>query len=551
MSIYVNQVGYYPSGVKTALSTKPCNFQIIRVSDSKSVFDGVASECKYDEAVLEKVYAIDFSEVTECGRFYVLAGDGDASVNFEISDSLYENVMRDSLKCMYFQRCGTELTSDYAGEYVHHACHLNPVIMLEDYLNNTECPMEYDMSGGWHDAGDYGRYVSAGAVAVGHFLYAYELYPNQFKESLNIPESGNGIPDILNECYYELSWMLKMQDTDGGVHHKLTAFNHPDFIMPECDDDPFYIFPVSSISTADFAAVMALASRVYRNYMPEFAEVALDAARLSAWWLSEHDYIGFKNPEGCNTGEYGDDDDTDERLWAYAELVRSDKENKNKYLKRLNEMSVKCKGRTDFGWADVSGMASMSILTDPDKTAGKLFDHYKKAVIDEADKLCKLIETKGYKVAMEPEDFVWGSNMVVLNRGMLMALADMNKDDQNENKYSNGVINHLDYIFGRNAVDTSYVTGYGEHAFRNPHARVTDQDGIDDPMPGWVSGGPFRTPCDPAALSALPKDTPPMKCYVDDVGSYSTNEITIYWNSPLVFLCAYCCYLAQDVIKLT
>lgn len=539
MSIYVNQVGYYTKDSKIALSTKACNYQIIRKSDSRSVYDGVASDGQYDESAGETVYKIDFSDVKEEGEYYILAGDRDKSVNFLISGSLYKDACVDSLRCFYYQRCGIDLLEEYAGKYVHPVCHIKPAIMLEDYLNNTEYPMEYDMSGGWHDAGDFGRYVSAGAVALGHLLYAYELFPERFRESLNIPESGNGIPDILNECYYELSWMLKMQDADGGVHHKLTAIRHPEFIMPQDDEDQFYIFPVSSFSTADFAAVMSLASRIYRKYMPDFAEMALDAARLSAWWLSEHDYVGFNNPEGCNTGEYDDDDDLDERLWAYAELVRSDNENRSKYLKRLNEISSKCKGKTDFGWTDVSGMASLSILTDPDKSAGKLCEQYKKIVISEADRLINLIDENGYRIGMKPDDFVWGSNMVILNRGMLMALADLIKDEQAEMKYRNGVIEHIDYILGRNALDISYVTGYGEHAFKNPHARVTVCDGIDEPMKGWVSGGPFRNPCDPAALKALPSDTPPMKCYVDDYESYSTNEITIYWNSPFVFLCAF------------
>lgn len=539
MSIYVNQVGYYTKDSKIALSTKACNFQVIRKSDSRSVYDGVASEGKYDENAGEEVYEIDFSEVKDEGEYYILAGDRDKSVNFSISDSLYKNVVKDSLKCFYYQRCGIDLLEEYAGEYVHPVCHLKPAIMLEDYLDNTEYPVEYDMSGGWHDAGDYGRYVSAGAVAVGHLLYAYEMFPDVFDMNLNIPESGNKIPDILNECYYELSWMLKMQDADGGVHHKLTAIRHPEFIMPQDDDDQFLIFPVSSFSTADFAAVMALASRVYRKYMPEFAEIALDSARLSAWWLSEHDYVGFKNPDGCNTGEYGDDDDIDERLWAYAELVRSDSDNRSKYLKRLNETSAKCKGKTDFGWTDVSGMASMSILTDPDKSSGKLYEQYRKIVISEAERLTGLINRNGYRIGMAPDDFVWGSNMVVLNRGMLMALADIVKDDKGETKYRKGVIDHVDYILGRNALDISYVTGYGERAFKNPHARVTVCDGIDAPMSGWVSGGPFKDPCDPAAIAAIAKGTAPMKCYIDDFESYSTNEITIYWNSPLIFLCAF------------
>lgn len=538
MAIYVNQVGYHTSGKKRALSTKPCNFQIIRTSDSKCVYDGVASLGKYDATAKEEVFAIDFDEVEENGEFYILAGDRDKSVCFNIQDELYKDVLKDSLKCLYYQRCGIDLEEKYAGEYVHPACHLKPSIMLEDYINETEYPMEYDMSGGWHDAGDYGRYVSAGAVAVGHLLYAFDLFPNKFEDELNIPESGNGIPDILNECYYELSWMLKMQDADGGVHHKLTAFRHPDFIMPQEDDDSFLIFPVSSVSTADFAAVMALASRIYKNYMPEFAETALDAARLSAWWLSEHDMVPFNNPEGCNTGEYDDNDDIDERLWAYAELVRSDEENRKKYLKRFNETSSKYNGVPDFGWTDVSGMAFVSVLTEKELFSEKLCERYEKILFDEADRLLELIENNGYMLAMEEDDFVWGSNMVVLNRGMLFSLADILSDD-NENKYRDGVLAHLDYIFGRNALDTSYVTGYGEHAFKNPHARVTERDGIDAPMPGWVSGGPFKTPCDPIALEKIPKGSAPMKCYVDDVRSYSTNEITIYWNTPLIFLCAY------------
>ena len=97
----------------------------------------------------------------------------------------------------------------------------------------------------------------------------------------------------------------------------------------------------------------------------------------------------------------------------------------------------------------------------------------------------------------------------------------------------------LHYLLGRNALNVSYVTGHGEHAFKNPHNRPTFADGIELPMPGWVSGGPFKTPCDPKACELIPAGTPPMKCYVDEVESYSTNEITIYWNSPAVFMTAY------------
>ena len=111
--------------------------------------------------------------------------------------------------------------------------------------------------------------------------------------------------------------------------------------------------------------------------------------------------------------------------------------------------------------------------------------------------------------------------------------------EEKKSLYAGAALEQLHYLLGRNALDISYVTGFGEHAFRNPHNRPTFADGIDLPMPGWVSGGPYKAPCDPAAIAAIPKGTPPMKCYVDDVGSYSTNEITIYWNSPAVFMTAF------------
>lgn len=540
MAIFTDQVGYFTNSNKIAFSTKPCNYQVIRVLDSKCVLDGVTFEGLSDKASGDTVYSIDFSELKAPGEYYILSGSRERSCDFKIGDDIYKQLFTDAQKCLYYQRCGMELTPEYAGEYVHAPCHLEPAIMLEDYLNKTEHPYEYDMCGGWHDAGDYGRYVSAGAVALGHVLHAFELFPDAFSDSLNIPESGNGIPDILNECYYELSWMLKMQDSDGGVHHKLTAYKHPGFIMPEDDHDQFLIFPVSSMSTADFVAVMALASRIYKPYMPEFSETALDAARLGSWWLSEHEFTFEKNPDGCNTGEYDDNNDIDERLWAAAEMLITDTDNRKKYLKLLNTLTSQCRGKVDFGWTDVSGFASLCILTDSEDNASSLRSHYKDAVIREADRLLTLIDRSGYALAMENDDFVWGSNMVVCNRAMLLSLAEMVSDDEDKKAgYHNGILSHIHYLLGRNPMDTSYVTGHGQKAFKYPHARVTDQDGIDAPMPGWVSGGPFMSPCDPPAKASIPEGTPPMKCYIDHVGSYSTNEITIYWNTPLIYLLAY------------
>ncbi|MBQ7581960.1 MAG: glycoside hydrolase family 9 protein, partial [Lachnospiraceae bacterium] len=447
-------------------------------------------------------------------------------------------VLTDVFRCLYFQRCGVELTPEYAGEYVHPACHLTPAILLSDYLGKIEHPKTFDVSGGWHDAGDYGRYISAAGVTIGHLLYAYELFPSVFAKSMHIPESGNGMPDLLNECLVELKWMLKMQRDDGALYHKVTTFVHAEFIMPQDDTDQLLLFPVSTMATGDFAAAMALASRVYAPFMKDFANEALLAAKRAYAWLRTQEYIPFHNPEGCNTGEYDDHTDVDERLWAAAELLRSDPEHASQYLEDLQKYTGLNENKTGFGWRNVSGLAAMSILTDADHHASSVEEPFREAVLTEISRLLKLIDETGWHLAMERDDFEWGSNMVVLNRGMIMTLASL-IEPKNAKKSRDGILSHLHYLFGRNPMNTSYVTGCGEHAVLHPHVRVLERDGIDAPIPGYVSGGPFADFCDEIALKELPAGTPPMKCFVDHAESYSTNEITIYWNSPLIFLIAY------------
>ena len=548
MAVYCNQAGYLPQGRKTAVMTTEGRFQVIRTEEAseRTVFEGTACDAGWDKASGDHVYVADFSEIRQDGVYYVRDERGERSHHFRIGRDVYRALQRDMIKALYFQRCGCELEERYAGEYQHPCCHMEDAVMW------TDRSVAREVRGGWHDAGDYGRYISPAAVAVGHLLYAFRLFPESFGESLNIPESGNGVPDILNECRYELEWMLKMQDEEGGAYHKLTSQRHVDFIMPQEDRDQFYIFPVSSMATADYAASMALASRVYRVYDEAFADRLFDAA-LRAWdWLEKHpEYVGFKNPENCNTGEYDDVCDLDERLWAAAEMLITTGE--QKYQEKLSTLLLENLTKTDFGWTDVSGFAALAVLTEGAHTVSPdSVENLRNAVLAEADRLADIAGKSGYGVAMEPEDYVWGSNMVVLNRGMLLILAALivDKDtgalglsgSERQEKlemYEQTALAQLHYLLGTNAVDYSYVTGHGEHAFMHPHNRPTECDGIELPMPGWVSGGPFKTPADPVGIASIPKGTPPMKCYMDDAACYSLNEITIYWNSPAVFVTAY------------
>lgn len=550
MAILCNQAGYLPQGRKTAVLTAGERFTVMKVnaelntitSDSggtqgqaeQAVMEGTARDAGTDAASGDHVRVADFSGLTQDGIYYVQNELGERSHCFRIGQDVYQALQKDLTKALYYQRCGCALQEAHAGEYTHPECHMQTAVLWNDRSIAKE------VRGGWHDAGDYGRYISPAAVAVGHLLYAFQLFPESFQDSLNIPESGNGIPDALNECRYELEWMLKMQDEEGGAYHKLTSERHADFIMPEEDHAQFYLFPVSSMATADYAASMALASRVYRAYDSGFADRLYEAAVKAYGWLDRHpEYVGFRNPESCNTGEYDDVCDLDERLWAAAEMLVTTGE--KKYQDQVDRLLQEELTKTDFGWTDVSGFAALAVLTDEShKASAESRAVLKEAVFTEADRLAAVAAQSGYGVAMEPEDYIWGSNMVVLNRGMLFVLAALLAGQEDgKHVYEQTALAQMDYLLGMNAVDYSYVTGYGEHAYRHPHNRPTECDDIDLPMPGWVSGGPFKTPCDEVGREQIPAGTPPMKCYLDHAACYSLNEITIYWNTPAIFVTAY------------
>ena len=526
--ITVNQAGYEASGVKHATASGNAEWKLFTSLD-KLVLEGTVRLVNDDNSG-EEAGIIDFSSVTGMGRYYFSDDEGNRSPGFYIGKKVYDGVLETAARMYYFQRCGMELEEKYAGKFTHKACHCVKGTMLDDPSRSI------DISGGWHDAGDYGRYVTAAAVALGHLLYGFIFAPAPLEGlGLNIPESGEEMPDLLSECRYELDWILKMQEEDGGVHHKATSWHFPEFIMPEEDDLDIVITPVSSLATADLAAVCALASRVYRKYDEAYADKLKKAAFKAADWLERNPGFIYTNPAEVHTGTYEDLCDADERLWAAAELfLAGDEDRQLAVMRQILEIKI---STVSLGWADVGGFASMCVLD-----AGKevfpedIYMKLKGRWLDEADRLMNLAASNPYELAMKPYDFIWGSNMVVCCNAMVLCVAHFLTGDD---KYLESAGYQLDYIFGRNAMDMSYVTGVGERAFRNPHNRPTVADGIDEPIPGYLSGGPNFRAGDTKANEEKLGGQAPMKWFVDDWMSYCTNEITIYWNSPLIFTLAY------------
>ena len=569
MRIYVNQAGYLPESKKTVLLAEAAeevsggtgcgrhSTETVRVydQDEKCVLEKEAVYRGYDSEADDFVWRADISELTVPGEYRVEYESRHISCGVKISGGIYGSLCKVLCKALYFQRCGMELKEQYAGKFKRECCHTGKAVRLEDYERITDDTaaenVEYfDVRGGWHDAGDYGRYPTAAAAALAHILYAYRFFPEAFAESLNIPESGNGMPDILNECLYELKWLLKMQMKDGSVCHKLTSMRHANFVMPSEDKRQFILFPPSSMAAADFAAVMALASRVYAVYEADFSRTALEAARRAWTWLEDHPgFIGFENPEGCNTGGYEDTDDRDERLWAAAELYRATAD--ETYLEEAERLYAvleqEGKDMVSMGWGNVTGFAGWCMLEESlcrggerhgteGRQKAELQQKYRAAFAAEADRITALSRKSGYGAALEAREYEWGSNMIILNRAMILGTAYRLVP---EDRYIKCAAGQMDYILGVNAVGYSYVTGVGEHAFKNPHNRVTVADGIEETIPGFVSGGPNACPVDEKAEWLIEPGTPPMKCYLDIWECYSLNEITIYWNSPAVFAAAF------------
>ncbi len=521
--ILVNQVGFLPDGLKYAtLRGEALNktASLINEDSGESVLDAEIGAGKEDPDAGDNTEIFDFSKIKDEGTYHIEAGD-EVSPSFKISKDVYGELLNAALKVFYYQRCGTELKSDLAGDFAHKVCHTDKAVLYED---NSK---ELDVTGGWHDAGDYGRYPVAGAKAAADLLLAYEDYPDAFNDEVGIPESGNGTPDILDEARWELEWLFKMQRDDGGVYHKVTCQNFPGEVLPEEETDQLIIMPVSTTATGDFAAVMAIASRVYGDVDKDFADKCLEASKKAAEYLDKtpRDTKGYKNPSDISTGEYEDVNDVDERFWAYAELFKTTGD--ASYEEKMAGEIEKC----DYalGWQAVAGYGAYAYLSSKGNDA-EVKSEIREEVKKKRAEIMGNAEKSGYASSIVG-DYVWGSNLTIANNGDFLIMTDAYADTNGKDAAKK----QLNYLLGNNATGYSFVTGFGTLAAANPHHRPSQVVG--KAVPGMVVGGPNNGLNDPFVQNVL-KDAPSAKCYADNSQSYSTNEIAIYWNSPIIYLLA-------------
>jgi endoglucanase len=549
VAIKVDQVGYRADEVKLAMVAGReggDGFLVRRAGGGDVLLRGRLTSPATDADSGDVLRVADFSTVRESGEF-VLEVDGlGASVPFRIAPDVFARAFYLAARSFYGQRCGVavDLAPTSPG-YAHAACHVEGTPNPDAEFHSSSGRSGRRAAGkGWHDAGDYGKYVVNSGISTGELLWAYERYADRTGAvRLDIPESGDAVPDLLDEARFNLEWMLSMQDDDGGVWHKLTSARFGGFVTPERDDGgPRLIVGTDrppykgTCATADLAAVAAIAARVFPPFDAAFAARSLGAARRAFAWAEAHPGLVFHNPAGIVTGEYGDDRCDDETLWAAAELFRTTGEAAyGERFVRSYAAGGPTVSATDYpqDWRNVKNLAlwTYALAAGADPSAREVI---RTDTLAAADAIVVRTQASGYRVSLRPEQYVWGSNGGVANYGVLLLTANALAPDP---RYVQAALDNLHYLLGRNTHGTSFVTGLGARPVRRIHHRPSGADALAEPWPGLLSGGPNRYDRDGSGLDALPS-TPPARRFVDEQASYASNENAINWNAALVFLCA-------------
>jgi endoglucanase len=534
-AIKVCQVGYLVDETKIAvLTAEPKGRIAVRKSGNHEIVASLsAAKASFDPDTGDMVRWVDLTEVTNPGSYYLDVEGIGSSFDFSVGNDIFNRPLQMSMLFYTGQRCGTEVKLDGQFAHFHHArCHTADAV----FDPSTGRTGKRSMNGGWHDAGDFGRYMINSGISMGTLLWAYELNAEKLRKfALMIPESNGPLPHMLAEIRWNLEWMLKMQDESGGVWHKETTAKFPGSILPESDNAPMLIVGsgkspyLTTQSTGDLVAVAAIAARVYRQFDPDLADRCLSAAERGWVWLeSTPDSHFYANPNGIETGAYEDDDASDERLWAATELFRTTGKAPyhDYFLNNYRRFQPMFNPGFPHEWKKVHALGLYGYaLENRQPVDPKVQQEIRREALNAADEIASRISRNGYRVPLTTDNYIWGSNALVGNYGMMLRLANRISPKP---EYANAAQDTLHYLLGRNTFNTSYVTQVGSRWPMNPHHRPSEADNVNEPWPGMLIGGPN-------AQDAKEKK-PPARQWNDVKENFTTNEVAINWNAPLVFL---------------
>ena len=548
--IKVNQVGFAPASQKLAVvpSTGADRFEV-RTGDGRVVFSGELTAPVYWPFSDEHIGIADFSPLRSLGR-YVVAVDGvDDSPPFEIRPDVHRPVIAAALKAFYFARSRIDLEAAYAGRWARPGGHPDDQVRVHVSASSPLRPEGTIIAspGGWYDAGDYNKYIVNASFATATLLTAYEHYSEYFDRFGGaVPESANEVPDIIDEAVFNLRWMLTMQDPDdGGVYHKLTTRDFEGMVMPAAAAGERFVVQKSTPAALDLAATAAIAARILPSWpdLEPFADDCLAAAEHAWAWAEANPGTPYVQPSDIHTGTYAIDGDdfADERAWAAVELFVTTGE--ARYLDGI-ELDQLAGGVPSWPW--VAPFAWASLAFHDARPPGMTSETIVGRIVETAGLLRDQAVSSGYRVALgaspsrfkahhPKRDFSWGSNGVAACQSMVLLWAYRLTGDAS---FRDAALSGLDYVLGRNATGYCFVTGLGHRSPHHPHHRPSQADGVVDPVPGFMVGGPHDGGEDPPACLMLFPSQLPALAYLDNVCSYATNEVAINWNAALVYAAA-------------
>lgn len=529
--IKVNQVGYFIGAPKQAsvIGTSASSFNLRDANTGNTVFTGELPAATFWNETNESVKTIDFTSFDQPGEYKVFISGVGESFPFEINGNVLDQVSKEAVRYFYYNRASTALLPQHAGNFARPGGHFDTEVVVCDnpFSGGRPAGSTFSSPGGWYDAGDYNKYLLTAGISTYTLLSTYEQYPDYVTNmSLNIPESGNNIPDLLDECLFEIDWLLTMQDTDGGVYTKLTNPGFGGFTMPDQHDDENglrYVCGKNTSATLQFAATLAAAYRIYESVDSELEpgeRARWKTAALEAWnWAQTNPNVDAKQCGcGIETGAYPDNDQRDEFVWASAELylATGDISYYNRYNFRNQSVSVP-------NWQQgKESLGIISLLLNKEMLSGQALSDYDAILSNftaRANNLSGIYQNHPYQIMMR-NNWPWGSNGEAGNQSFITLTAY--KLTQNQ-AYLNAATANVDYILGKNTTSYSWFTGFGTKQVQDAHHRISGGDGIPEPVPGMVFGGAYQTASGFVDASCC------------GIPSYANTEVTINWNAPFAF----------------
>lgn len=515
--IRVNQVGFLPDDIKSfvVLSTKNLqgyDFEIINTKTNKKVFESVIKNNSGVYGSFRYTYNIDFSEVKENGEYEIYIGKI-KSYPFRISKTVYNQLSKTLLDFYKIQRCG------YTNPFLHKECHISDATSL--IVNSDTLKTKLDLTGGWHDAGDYVKFLNTTAYTTYMMLFAYEFDPIRFGFDLN----KNDVADILEEAKIGIDWMLRaVYNKNKFVTQVQDLRDHEvGWRMPEEDpltfDRPAFI-GVGKNLIGIYSATMALAATIWKDVLnyPEFAEQCRQSAE---YFYSINQSVPDIDQSG--SGMYIDKTYEGKLALGAVELYRLT--NNKKYLN--DAMVLADSAGSDFwwSWGDINSLAHFRLA----KYDAKYSDYIKNNLIEFNKRKDENLFGKGAKLS-------WGTNNVLLGIALQNILW---KKLTNDNSFDSLEAYQRDFILGRNPWGISFIYQVGDNYTQNFHHQISY---FKNKLPGGFAAGPASKEF--LKSYNIQYETPDKYArfqtdeiyYRDDKADYITNEPTITANATAIFV---------------